>query len=985
MSVISKGAILSSIGLSVALSGCVGTDLPKFLSDAPEGCSFSVGANQYPLEGFSQLLANVTGLVCLDEPLENVDGIESLEKLTTLTLVNAGLTDLSGVQSLLLLEEVDVSKNSLSDINGLTDLPVLAKLDISDNNISTTDAMSAMQGLTSLNLANNQLAGDITELGALDKLVNLQLNGNPQIDCADISILESALETVDAPSIIVPPSHCASTIVLDTGSSESVDNNTQTPPFELLQIVGAESPDDITLIRIENDLRVELADGVSFVNFQGWFVDGSVPISLVSFGDGSEYTFAELQALIGIHITLTNQADEYTGSEFADIIDGLAGNDIIGGAGGRDTIIGGSGFDTLNGGAGDGDLLVGGYRDENGVHKGDSVPDTYLFNEGDGNDTIVDFDFLTSDQGHLTFGEGIGAEGVQLEREGDNLTIAVNGQDSVTVLNWYVDSDYRLSTFTFDGVAVSVVAYMGSHEVMGTDGEDIFDGTETSDILNGAGGDDVINGKAGNDWLLGGDNRDTIIGGSGFDTLNGGAGDGDLLVGGYRDENGMYTGDSVPDTYLFNEGDGNDTIVDFDFLTSDQGHLIFGEGIGAEDLQLEREGDNLTIVVNDQDSVTVLNWYVDSDYRLSTFTFDGVAVSVVAYMGSHEVVGTSGVDIFNGTASSDVINGAGGNDIIKGDAGNDELFGGGGQDTVIGGSGFDTLNGGAGDGDLLVGGYRDENGVYTGDSVPDTYLFNDGDGNDTIVDFDFLTSDQGHLIFGEGIGAEDVQLEREGDNLTIVVNDQDSVTVLNWYVDSDYRLSTFTFDGVAVSVVAYMGSHEVVGTSGVDIFNGTASSDVINGAGGDDVIDGKEGNDQLYGGGDQDTVIGGSGFDTLSGGEGNGDLLVGGHRDESGAYSGDGVPDTYLFNRGDGIDSIVDFDFLSSDRGHLIFGNGILVAETTLRREGDDLIFVTSSSDEVRIVNWYVDSDYQLATVTFSDSDAMNAVDFVESRMVSAN
>ena len=58
------------------------------------------------------------------------------------------------------------------------------------------------------------------------------------------------------------------------------------------------------------------------------------------------------------------------GIEGADSIDGGAGNDLIDGDGGNDTLVGGTGDDTLTGGAGN---------------------DTYVFNPGDGDDVITDF------------------------------------------------------------------------------------------------------------------------------------------------------------------------------------------------------------------------------------------------------------------------------------------------------------------------------------------------------------------------------------------------------------------------------------------------------------------------------------------------------------------------------------------------------------------------------------------------------------------
>jgi len=66
--------------------------------------------------------------------------------------------------------------------------------------------------------------------------------------------------------------------------------------------------------------------------------------------------------------------------------------------------------------------------------------------------------------------------------------------------------------------------------------------------LRGGSGDDVIDGKAGRDWLTGGAGDDVLAGGTGRDILDGGLGD---------------------DTFIFNEGDGFDSIRNFDLLGND--------------------------------------------------------------------------------------------------------------------------------------------------------------------------------------------------------------------------------------------------------------------------------------------------------------------------------------------------------------------------------------------------------------------------------
>ncbi len=106
------------------------------------------------------------------------------------------------------------------------------------------------------------------------------------------------------------------------------------------------------------------------------------------------------------------------------------------------------------------------------------------------------------------------------------------------------------------------------------------------------------------------------------------------------------------------------------------------------------------------------------------------------------------------------------------------------------------------------------------------------------------------------------------------------------------------------------------GTSGDDVMNGTASDDRLNGYYGNDTVNGLAGNDVLYG-------I--SGNDTLNGGLG-GDYLLGG-----------GGDDTYVYNRGDGEDTVEENG--SGWENTILFGSGITLAQLTLTRmANDDLV-----------------------------------------------
>ena len=169
-----------------------------------------------------------------------------------------------------------------------------------------------------------------------------------------------------------------------------------------------------------------------------------------------------------------------------------------------------------------------------------------------------------------------------------------------------------------------------------------------------------------------------------------------------------------------------------------------------------------------------------------TFTFD-LRFNAGPYSGSatHDIAfGTVGADTMQGGDGSDRIFADDGNDFLFGDAGSDILEGGAGADTINGGSGrdgasymgstigitVDMMNAGANTGDAigdsfisiealwgssfadnlsgdnsnntLVGSYGDDvltgrggNDLLQGGEGNDVFMFNNGDGNDTIMDF----------------------------------------------------------------------------------------------------------------------------------------------------------------------------------------------------------------------------------------------------------
>uniref|UniRef100_UPI0027D910C0 calcium-binding protein n=1 Tax=Pseudomonas sp. UMAB-40 TaxID=1365407 RepID=UPI0027D910C0 len=113
---------------------------------------------------------------------------------------------------------------------------------------------------------------------------------------------------------------------------------------------------------------------------------------------------------------------------------------------------------------------------------------------------------------------------------------------------------------------------------------------------------------------------------------------------------------------------------------------------------------------------------------------------------------------------------------------------------------------------------------------------------------------------------------------------------------------------------------------------------------GDDVFDGGTGSNKLYGdaGNDVIKVASDSSGNTLAGGTGN-DSLYGGYN-----------ADTYLFNLGDGQDTITEYDPGYGATDTLRFGVGILASDINMRRVDSDLVFMHSNgTDQVTVKGWF--------------------------------
>ncbi|MDD3597207.1 calcium-binding protein, partial [Sulfuricurvum sp.] len=305
--------------------------------------------------------------------------------------------------------------------------------------------------------------------------------------------------------------------------------------------------------------------------------------------------------------------------------------------------------------------------------------------------------------------------------------------------------------------------------------------------------------------------------------------------------------------------------------------------------------------------------------------------TIVGTTANEMVISGSGDDVVNAGAGNDTVYGDEGDDIISAGSGDDTLYGGDGNDNLDGGTGADILYGGDGDdilssdydgsgrdvgsADILVGGAGDD--LLKGGDGNDTYVFNLGDGHDTIYDYDrnytnysYYNAGNDTIRFGEGISAEDVLIKFSGSNLILGLKEEgktfeelsDTITITNWY-NAYNRIENIVFaDGSSmgsvndiINLTVSEDDDTINGTElglildakgGNDTITAGAGSDTINGGSGDDVINAGNGTNTVYGGLGNDTLVTGAGNDTVYGDEGD-DIISAGSGDDT-LYGGDG-------------------------------------------------------------------------------------------------
>ena len=579
------------------------------------------------------------------------------------------------------------------------------------------------------------------------------------------------------------------------------------------------------------------ANSTDRITARSWFAIGNAAhiyqIEQVQFADGSTWSNTDINTRV-LDVAGTAGADTMAGVEgYTDVIHGLDGNDRLSGLGGGDRLYGDGGDDTLSA-SGNNNLLDGGSGNDtlgisgsqvvsgntfvggtgNDTLTGSYYSDTYVFNAGDGQDTIWEASYGYANTDVLRLGVGISAGDVLLQRSGLDLVFRFNGgSDQITASNWFAVGNapdiYQIEQVQFaDGLVWSnsrVTAGVLS-DIVGSASLDTLSGSAASDRLLGLEGDDVLYGLAGHDRLNGGDGADTMVGGSGddvyavnseSDVVTELAGEGrdavrsgitftlpthveDLVLAGTAAING--TGNSLANLLAGNTAANTlDGLLGADTLIGGGGDDVYlVDDAGDQVIELAAQGTDRV------DSA--ITWTLGANLEHLTLT-GAEPTSGRGNAQDNLIMGNSASNLLDGDAGNDTLRGGMGDDSLSGGAGDDALSGGQGNDSLLGGAGNDNLTGGAGD-DALWGGTGNDS--LSGVGGNDRYYWGLSDGTDTLLDLDYTAGNLDTATLGPGIAAGQVWFRRLGDNLEIsVAGATDSLTVNNWYLGDQFHVEEF--------------------------------------------------------------------------------------------------------------------------------------------------------------------------------------------------
>uniref|UniRef100_A5WEM5 Putative outer membrane adhesin like protein n=1 Tax=Psychrobacter sp. (strain PRwf-1) TaxID=349106 RepID=A5WEM5_PSYWF len=309
-----------------------------------------------------------------------------------------------------------------------------------------------------------------------------------------------------------------------------------------------------------------------------------------------------------------------------------------------------------------------------------------------------------------------------------------------------------------------LIASKGSHILYGGDGNDVLIDEDGRSSLSGGNGNDTLTAASGSHFLFGDSGNDILtskglvgeeyLSNSLF--LSGGDGDDILILDGVlSNASATFSGGSGNNTFVIDASDllqdAKVSITSSSMYDSVKGlNILQLQGVGSDDLVLERKGDVVEISVSGG-LITISDQFSEWGGGVDNIYFDNGDVWDRATIESNikgQWYGTNGDDTFISTGEYSVLFGLDGNDKLTGGINNDYIYGGNGDDILVAEEGLDVVYGEAGD-DMLI-------------ASKGSHILYGGDGNDVLIDEDGRSSLSGgngndtltaasgsHFLFGD--------------------------------------------------------------------------------------------------------------------------------------------------------------------------------------------------------------------------------------------
>ena len=302
-----------------------------------------------------------------------------------------------------------IMQNKSGSLRGLVE-QFIAEKNVAKREALTEDILAHWAGVDSVDPKSRGDAFDARKLAVLEKFFGAEFQGSPNANSAPL-LKSSYTKSFD----VVYVSLISQAQLKDIVNSVADDNDEISFEKAKQAIDAAIAQDPVVGSGLLGEFAramkyYGLKSSKEFAILRGYYAGKSAEY-------GRIIDFAGEQVLRG-----TANGESLSVGDLYTLIDGDAGDDKLWGDSGNDTLIGGQGKDSLRGGEGD---------------------DVYIFNKGDGEDTVCDVNGKADEirLGHESIG-------VVFERVNNDLHVRMPGSlDAITISSWYSGDNYKIETF----------------------------------------------------------------------------------------------------------------------------------------------------------------------------------------------------------------------------------------------------------------------------------------------------------------------------------------------------------------------------------------------------------------------------------------------------------------------------------------------------------------------------------------------------------